>query len=200
MEGEVADEDRVQGHESNTPALIPLPPTPSTSALPSAPNSKHDYFTDRLKYSLVTSCLLTPRLVDALPLYPARPAKIRRVDTTQKDPRLPLEWGIDWEKRGNGWQDRSTFETVWRLLFWILVGVYRRIYPAQKVMIVGTEGDVKQVEDLPLSMHDIVLQTVDGLVESMQELDLRIARALVGVREVETIGSELPSYVAYHSN
>lgn len=194
---------------------------PSTATL--APPVRLDPFADLLKYNVATSFLLTPRLSDALPLYPDLSHKPAEMHVNSDGPRAPtpgeegldgqggravlreeetesalsrpkMEWVAGWDTVGEDWRDRSPARNAWELLCHLaLAGValwhfgasewakYRSQTPAVDI-------PPRDPQTSTSTVHATVLGAVDQLVAAAQQLDIRVARALGGIREVECVG------------
>lgn len=177
-----------QHQQQSQPPLISLPNI--------IKNNKKDQFSDRLGYSLVTSSLLTPSLNDALILYPTPTRKITPISSPKSTPittsiiQQPLEWGKNWESRGQIFTVISFYNFILSVyLFLQSGGGSSQKFQRSSQQIAGTPIDRSK----PVSTHDLVLETIDNLVSIAQEVDLKIARALVGIREVENVGIDHPS-------
>lgn len=197
-----------ENHQSTTasqvqpsPALIPflssnsIPETPTNPtppsillASPSAENNPQDLFPDRLGYALVTSSLLTPSLnVELYPTPGTKPSLLADPSPKSALPIInkPLDWGEGWETRGQ----ILSIDALWKLAILVVVYIHAQILQATAKPILTAPGTPID-KSKPFSTHDLVLETVDSLVSISQEVDLKIARALVGVREVEQVGVE----------
>lgn len=180
------------------------------SATPRAEDNEetrlNEQFANTLKYSLASSSLLTYNLSDALPLYPALsstpttpsppPTGPPSRPTTVRKP-VALGWGNNWSTRVENWQDRNPFENALALVAWAVLGLFSvaaTIYrtPAQPTATVPLPLVQETKPALPPavlpSWHTHFLAKLDLLVRTAQELDLRAARALSGIKEVECIG------------
>ena len=188
-----------------SPTDQPLtPPTPEPQAQP------NEQFGNILKYNLASSSLLNYNLSDALPLYPTLDAlEAAKNPSTAPLPAAPshkqsltkvkpLEWGNDWHRRAESWQHHTPLENAFALGCWLvfgLVSITSTVYnaPAHPQPAPSSPPTLPRVKPvlppavLP-SWHTQFLAKVDALVRASQELDLRAARALTGIKEVECIG------------
>ncbi|ORY88081.1 hypothetical protein BCR35DRAFT_351214 [Leucosporidium creatinivorum] len=177
----------------------PPSPLPSPMAASPTPKSANDHFSDLLKYSLATSALLHPRLSDALPLYPqARAARVEQQRTAPSSPTVMLrssssrrsnlaDWGDSWDTRGHGWADRGALGNATFAVRGVVGAVSRLVKPPNVKPVIATIPSARDLSPAPPTVHSTVLATVERLVSAAQELDVRTARALNGIREVECI-------------
>lgn len=194
---------------TSAPDSDALPPTedakppaarlaPLSSAAPGAPKTANDHFSDLLKYSLATSALLHPRLSDALPLYPQARARVEQQRTAPSSPvamsrssssrRSNLaDWGDSWDTRGHGWTDRGVLGNAAFAVRGVVGAVARLVKPSNVKPVLATIPSLSDLSPAPPTVHSTVLATVDRLVSAAQELDVRTARALNGIREIECI-------------
>ncbi|KAL8289985.1 hypothetical protein RQP46_002924 [Phenoliferia psychrophenolica] len=190
------------------------PPAAREAAAAAAPTpgpaqTASDPFADLLKYSLATSSLLSARLSDAISLYPpidlAGPSKEQPGDSaegrsradehqahgdTAPEPRPPLEWGDRWDHAGETVWDRSAIGNAWQLTKWLAVPLLARVSaPRTDLQAREDPSDSTQrnIKASTSSAHADALGSVDRFVSASQELDLRVTRALGGIREVECI-------------
>lgn len=188
-------------------------PQPTTPPKPSPEAQVNDQFGNTLKYNLASSSLLNYNLSDALPLYPplstldstkAQPKPAAPTSTPTPPPRSrltavkPVEWPSDWHRRAESWQNCTPLDNAFALGCWVVFGLFSlgsTIYNAPP----HPPQPQPQQPPPPLpkpalppavlpSWHTQFLAKVDGLVRASQELDLRAARALTGIKEVECIG------------
>lgn len=189
---------------------------PSARRTPAVAAAAGDPFADLLKYSLATSSLLSARLSDALPLYaaadvdlaasadpPIAVSDVRATTGTRGEghsesvrirDRRPLEWGPGWDSLGHTWQDRSPAGNAWELARWFVLSLVaiaavvasRRAEKERRT----TPSEVPPVDpkQSTSAVHADALGSVDEFVSASQQLDLRVSRALGGIREVECIG------------
>lgn len=173
-------------------------------APPSATKATGDNFGDLLKYTLATSALLTNKLAAALPLYPA----LDDTRTPQKEPtatlddkaervnevvtaRKALEWGEEWDVRGHEWRDRSAGLNCWLVLCWVVLELYTHLRPLAPlppaIPASSTLNTPIRDEGSTETLHKSVVQAMEEFVKTAQELDIRVARALRAIREIEVI-------------
>jgi hypothetical protein len=188
-------------HPAEQPASLPTP---------DAETQVNEQFGNTLKYNIASSSLLNYNLSDALPLYPALAAlEAARAKTAAPPPTSapaqpklstlkPLEWGTDWHRRAESWQHRTPLENAFALGCWLvfgLISISSTVYnaPAHPQPAPSAPPTVPCAKPalppavLP-SWHTQFLNKVDALVRASQELDLRAAKALTGIKEVECIG------------
>lgn len=195
------------GEEDTTAHFTPTQP------LLRASRSSEDNFSDLLKYTLATSCLLTPKLAAALPLYPTldatrappkdAPATLELSDEAVVQAvvaRESLDWGLEWDVRGHEWRDREALVNGWMVVCWVVVQVYEallRLRPpptplpssAPPPTLSPTLDSPSLVAGKPSkeTLHKSVIKAMEDFVRASQEMDIRIARALGAIREIEVI-------------
>ena len=172
-----------------------------------------DPFADLLKYSLATSSLLSARLSDAISLYPPvelapRPSKdgpppadveaegrsggAQRTSEAESHgtPRpRPIKWGEGWDTAGETVWDRSAVGNAWRFSKWLASPVVAFMTSPRTTLaaVVDVGAAKKDPKAATSSVHADALGSVDRFVSASQQLDLRVTRALGGIREVECI-------------
>ena len=183
----------------STPELVPSSPAPTTTSPRAlfarlAPKTANDHFSDRLKYSLATSALLSPRLSDAISLYStpqrdvgqkiAAPSRPRRASVKKAK---VADWGTGWDTRGQGLLERGVLGAAATALQGVVGVVGKLVSPAVAKAVPLAVPSASDLSLAPPTVHTTVLATMDRLVSAAQELDLRTARALSGIREIECV-------------
>lgn len=184
---------------ASQPSSSEVMPSPAP-ALPRRQSSAASRrFAETLKYTLATSSLLNPHLADALPLYPpptTPKAEAKDASSTKKvaNSTPKMEWEPGWEHKGPDWWEQTLPSMLQGVLGSILIFVVAAIDllssspPAAPSSTssgqVEEPGGAKAEKE---KVYDRVMASVTKFVEESQGLDLRIAKALTAIREVECI-------------
>ncbi|GAA6024240.1 hypothetical protein JCM10207_006968 [Rhodosporidiobolus poonsookiae] len=209
-------DDATPAPSSASTSSSPSPP-PSTAPLPrqtSPPRTRSpaaEAATERLKYILATSALLSVKLGDAIQLYPpldsvSSPSfsradrgkgKQRAENQDEEDDddgtQTPkADWPQDWENRGQGWADRGVLGTA-EVALGGLVSALKRLSRAGPPLIVLSESTPRAGRRVGAGtgIEEETVQRVEEFVQAAQELDLRIAAALNAIKELECVAHGL---------
>lgn len=200
-EADHSSQDGDELHETKR-ATTPPPAPARFVAPPTRRKTANDHFSDLLKYSLATSALLNPRLSDAIPLYQARVEKPIALSSTPAAPRQSIsrrsnvaDWGQSWDTRGQGLADRGVLGNAVAAVRGIVGAVSRVAARSPASPALAALPSVSDLTPSAPTVHSTVLATLDRLISAAQELDLRMARALSGIREVECVTWDLGLYV-----
>ncbi|GAA5990877.1 hypothetical protein JCM10908_000061 [Rhodotorula pacifica] len=184
-----------------------------TSTIPKRPQH-YQATTERIKYALATSALLSANLRDALQLYPpldqiAPPpptdlkgkgkAKTAVVAAFEKAP--TTQWPQGWDQAGLSMRDRSlvgnataALSALTRSLSFLSSSLSSppsalAFSAAQNSTRNESQGNVKTKLEKPA--QDAAFQAVQAFIAAAQELDLRVAAALSAIKELECIAHGL---------
>lgn len=147
---------------------------------------------ERLKYTLATSSLLTPRLADALPAYPSLEEKHVEAPSHAVSAAIQIarakgavaDWGTDWASRGQSWRDRGFLGNLHFARS--AVNLVRAANHAAHPMHSGTErGSSIQSASFPCA--DTTTAAAENFIKVAQQVDIRISRALGGIKEIECV-------------
>lgn len=176
--------------------------------------------TERIKYALATSALLSANLRDALQLYPPLeqlaleedPSVQTRSKGKGKERQGTIiaekttQWPEGWEEAGLGFRDRSVLgnaaaalSALTRSLSSLSLGPAAALPSGaghqQERAGEAASGD-KRKQRVERPAQDAAIRAVQGFVAGAQELDLRIAAALGAIKELECIAHGLGLCVA----
>ncbi|BGP56205.1 hypothetical protein JCM8202v2_003818 [Rhodotorula sphaerocarpa] len=171
--------------------------------------------TERIKYALATSALLSANLRDALQLYPPLeqlaleedPSVQTRSKGKGKERQGTItaekttQWPEGWEEAGLGFRDRSVLgnaaaalSALTRSLSSLSLGPAAALPSGaghqQERAGDAASGD-KRKQGVERPAQDAAIRAVQGFVAGAQELDLRIAAALGAIKELECIAHGL---------
>ncbi|GAA5849799.1 hypothetical protein JCM8547_000566 [Rhodosporidiobolus lusitaniae] len=202
---------------SQSPSIPPSPPSTASDTAPPAPSfpspspppltrsrprtKRAEAATERIKYALATSALLSVKLSDALQLYPPLEAlrgegrkgkgKERQVEGEAGDRTAKTSWPEDWQERGQGWRDRTAMGNAEVALGGLVKALKRfsRAEPVFPTPAASAEAPPNGKE--ATGPEEDVVEKVERFVAASQELDLRIAGALGAIKELECISHGL---------
>ncbi|GAA5901604.1 hypothetical protein JCM6882_006020 [Rhodosporidiobolus microsporus] len=188
-------------------SVAPPPPQAPSPAAPRPPsrlrNRASQAATERLKYALATSALLSAKLADALQLYPplealeasnlsaGRDAKGKqRAEDAAEGSEGGVSWPADWENVGQGWQDRGVVGNA-EVALGGLVSALKRLSRASTAAPVAATGRRAQAGNGRPGPEEKAVERVEEFIAAAQELDLRVAAALGAIKELECIAHGL---------
>lgn len=150
---------------------------------------------ERIKYALATSALLSADLRDALQLYPplhAPPPEPVGTRTTRGTRAAPFEATVEWPQ---GWQHAGSLvdnaRHAWSSLLHSLLSPPQATPATASLSTPAAPSTARPAAHRDRTAQQAAIAAVNRFVAAAQHLDLRIAAALSAIKQLECIAHGL---------